>query len=65
MAEVRYRGVVSGRVPLRPGETREQAVQRAEDTLNALAERGARRLQVAVALVEDDDTQPNPLKEAA
>lgn len=65
MAEVRFRGEISGRVPLRPGETRAEAVARAEATLLALTSRGARRLEVGIGLTEDRDTQPNPLKEAA
>jgi hypothetical protein len=62
MADVLYMGRIQGRVPLRPGETRQQAVARAQDTLNALLTASARRLRPEVTLAE---IVPQPSREAA
>jgi hypothetical protein len=64
MAEVRFNGFLQGRVPLRPGETRAEAVKRAERTLGGLATRGARRLRVVLWL-EDADQVLSDTQEAA
>jgi hypothetical protein len=45
-------GVIQGSVPVRPGETEEQAVQRAESELLALLGARAKRLS-------DDGSGPN------
>lgn len=41
---VRFCGAIQGRVVIRPGETEEQALARAEDTINNLLAKGAARL---------------------
>lgn len=52
MRHVQFRGVIEGRVPLRPGETKAEAIERAEGALVALTDQKARRLRVRVALRE-------------
>lgn len=52
MRHVQFRGTIRGRVPLRPGETKSEAVERAQDALLALTAQKARRLRVQVALTE-------------
>lgn len=52
MRHVQFRGTIQGQVPLRPGETKAEAIQRAADALHALTAAKARRLRVRVALAE-------------
>lgn len=44
MTRVKFCGCIVGSVPKRKGETDEQAISRAQDTLLALLERGAKTL---------------------
>lgn len=49
---VQFCGVIQGSVTLRPGETKSDAIERAQDDLLALLSRGAKRLS-------DDGLGPN------
>lgn len=49
---VKFCGSIGGSIAVRPGETPEQALERAEDTLLTLLGRGAKRLS-------DDGLGPN------
>lgn len=50
MRHVQFRGTIQGQVPLRPGETKAEAIQRAAEALHALTAAKARRLRVRVTL---------------
>ena len=52
MRHVQFRGTIRGQVPLRPGETKSEAVERAQGALLALTAQKARRLRVQVTLEE-------------